>query len=362
MSHLQLNSTSGWRRNMRIRLKGLNWVKATLADGRSVTRWYAWRGGPRLRGEPGSPEFIASYNDAVACKIAAPTAGTLKSVLAAYEADEEAFGSLAERTKADYIGKLRLIEKSFGNFPLGALPDRRTRGVFKSWRNELAKRSKRQADYAWTVLARVLAWALENGLVDANPCTKGGRLYHGSRVDKVWSFEAETGFLATAPKHLHLPFLLAIWTAQRQGDLLRLPWSAYDGSYIRLRQSKTGKSVTIPAGAPLKRALDAARAARGAATTILCNSDGMPWTGDGFRSSWRKVCKKAGVTGLTFHDLRGSAITRLAVAGATVPEISKISGLSLGDVRGILDKHYLADDTALADNAIRKLEDRSNRS
>ena len=64
--------------------------------------------------------------------------------------------------------------------------------------------------------------------------------------------------------------------------------------------------------------------------------------------------------GLTFHDLRGSAITRLAVAGATVPEIAKVSGLSLGDVRSILDKHYLADDTALAENAIRKLEGRSN--
>ena len=33
-----------------------------------------------------------------------------------------------------------------------------------------------------------------------------------------------------APAHLHLPLLLALWTGQRQGDLLRLPWSAYDGN------------------------------------------------------------------------------------------------------------------------------------
>jgi hypothetical protein len=31
--------------------------------------------------------------------------------------------------------------------------------------------------------------------------------------------------------------------------------------------------------------------------------------------------------------LRGRAITMLAIAGATVPEIASISGLSLGDVR-----------------------------
>ena len=41
---------------------------------------------------------------------------------------------------------------------------------------------------------------------------------------------------------MHLPFMLAIWTAQRQGDLLRLTWTAYDGKWIRLRQSKTART------------------------------------------------------------------------------------------------------------------------
>jgi hypothetical protein len=27
--------------------------------------WYAWRGGPRLRGEEGSAAFWASYNEAI---------------------------------------------------------------------------------------------------------------------------------------------------------------------------------------------------------------------------------------------------------------------------------------------------------
>jgi hypothetical protein len=58
---------------------------------------------------------------------------------------------------------------------------------------------------------------------------------------------------------LHLPLLLALWTGQRQGDLLRLSWSAYDGTHIRLRQSKTGARVALPVGAPLKAALDAAK-------------------------------------------------------------------------------------------------------
>ena len=51
---------------MRVHLKGINNHTAKLADGTTKTYWYAWKGGPRLRGEPGTPEFIASYNEAAA--------------------------------------------------------------------------------------------------------------------------------------------------------------------------------------------------------------------------------------------------------------------------------------------------------
>src|SRR4051812_2606004 len=70
--------------------------------------------------------------------------------------------------------------------------------------------------------------------------------------------------------------LLALWTGQRQGDLLRLCWTNYDGTHIRLRQSKGQKRVTIPVGTPLKLALDAAKAELkgpdAKAITILVNS------------------------------------------------------------------------------------------
>jgi hypothetical protein len=51
---------------MRIRLKGINSIRKKLADGTWRTYWYAWKGGPPLRGEPGSPEFIADFDAAVA--------------------------------------------------------------------------------------------------------------------------------------------------------------------------------------------------------------------------------------------------------------------------------------------------------
>ena len=51
---------------MRIRLKGINCKQKRLADGSLKTYYRAWKGGPPLHGEPGTPEFVASYNAAVA--------------------------------------------------------------------------------------------------------------------------------------------------------------------------------------------------------------------------------------------------------------------------------------------------------
>ncbi len=87
-------------------------------------------------------------------------------------------------------------------------------------------------------------------MILANPCTRGGRLYQGSRAEHVWTAGDEAQFLAKAPAHLHLALMLALWTGQRQGDMLRLTWAAYDGATIRLKQGKTGARVVIPVGAP----------------------------------------------------------------------------------------------------------------
>lgn len=62
-----------------------------------------------------------------------------------------------------------------------------------------------------------------------------------------------------------------------------------------------------------------------------------------------------GLQGRTFHDLRGTAAARLALAGCTVPEISVFTGLSPDDVRQILARHYLGRDPAIAENAAAKL-------
>ena len=319
-----------------------------------MTYWYAWKGGPALQGQPGSPEFVASYNEAASRKVT-PTAGVIFSILQGYQASED-FRGLSERTRKDYVAKIKQIEKAFGDFPLSGLPDRRTRGIFMAWRDRLAAASRRQADYSVGGAGPRPVMGAQPRPHSCQPLREGwAPVRRYSRRQGLVALTTRPTSFVRGPARLHLPLLLALWTGQRQGDLLRLPWSGYDGTHIRLRQSKGGVRVVIPVGAPLKAALDvAAKSKQG--PLILVNSDGKPWTADGFRSSWRKACAAAGVVGVTFHDLRGTAVTRLALVGATEAEIASITGHSLRDVRTILDSHYLHRDPALAESAIRKLE------
>jgi integrase len=327
---------------VRVQLKGIHRVRWRLASGEIAIYYYAWRGGPRLVGAPGSPEFMRSYSDALAFR-KRPAQGNLFTLIAEFKASSE-YTSLSDSTKRAYTAYLRMIELEFGDMPIEALSDAEVRGEFKRWRDSMADRP-RKADYAWTTLARVLSVAHDRRRIPVNPCQRGGRIYEADRAEKIWTEEHIASLLTVASPDIAMAALLALWTGQRQGDLLRLPWSAYDGKYIRLRQSKTGRHVTIPVSKRLKALLDSANRI---STQILTNAKERPWTSDGFRTSWRKACIKAGlVDDLHFHDLRGSAVVRLALAAATVPQIATFTGHSLKDIEAILDKHYLGRDVRL---------------
>ena len=113
---------------MRVRLKGVNRVSKSLADGRRVTYYYAWKGGPRLAGKPGTPDFIASYNAAVAERSCAPK-DQMRSLLDQFEQSGE-FITLAERTRKEYKNHIQEIEREFGDLPVAALADPASEAIF----------------------------------------------------------------------------------------------------------------------------------------------------------------------------------------------------------------------------------------
>jgi hypothetical protein len=99
------------------------------------------------------------HNEAVARKDV-PTSGTLLSLLQQYLASLE-FVDLARSTRRGYIALIKRIEKKFSDFPLSALTDRRTRGIFKDWRDKIAAASgRRQAAVDIGRLSRVMAQSM----------------------------------------------------------------------------------------------------------------------------------------------------------------------------------------------------------
>ena len=334
---------------MRVPLKGIHHVKARLASGATASYCYAWRGGPRLIGEPGSPEFLASYTAAHASR-RQPDGSSFHSIIAGYKASRD-FAALRPRTRADYLQLIAKIETKFGDLPLAALDDARVSRDFLDWRDSMAH-TPRQADYAWMVLMRLLSWARARGLTLYRPPERIDRLYHADRSEKIWSEQHIAAFMGVASEPLQRALVLALETGQRQGDLLLLPWSAYDGGWIRLRQGKTGRAVNIPVTRRLRAVLENTKRT---STVILTDSRGRAWKPNTFRRMWGIATKKAKIADLTFHDLRGTAVTRLAEAECSHAEIAAITGHSMRDVGAILDK-YLARTDKIALAAIAKLE------
>lgn len=329
---------------MRVKLRGIAKVRAKGRD-----YYYAWRGGPRLEGEPGSPEFIASYHTAhKARQTVSPE--MFHTVIASYKGSRE-FGALRDRTRADYLKCIGNIETEFGDMPLTVLDDPRVTRDLLEWRSKVSASAK-WADYHWTVLMRLMSWGRQCGLTSYQPPPRISRLYHADRSAMVWTVPNIEAFLVKASVPLQRAMVLALYTGQRQGDLLALTWTAYDGQWIRLRQSKTGVNVPIPVHSRLKAVLDATPRNT---LTILADGKQRPWKGNAFRKAWGAAGKAAGIMGLTFHDLRGTAVTRLSEAGCTHSEIAAITGHSQRDVGAILDR-YTARTDKLASAGMAKLE------
>lgn len=338
-----------------VELKHVNTTTKRLASGKIRTYFYFRPTGERLPGEPGSAEFLAGYIKASEANKAAENVGTLKSIIEDYQRSSK-YRYLADRTRRDYQKQLVKIEGEFGKCPIPVLNDCRIRGDFLRWRDELGRTSLKQADYAITVLGMILHHGMDMGLIANNYAARPGKLYKPNRQDKIWLEDSIAAFMDKAPYEFRLAMILALHTGQRQGDLRRAAWSNWDGHRIVIAQSKTGARVEIPATAALKAALDAAPRR---AATILSTETGKTWGEDHFRHKWREITLRAKVDGLRFQDLRGTSITMLSEAGASIPEIAAITGHKLQSVSTILET-YLSRTRHLSDSAIVKFQNSKN--
>lgn len=327
------------------KLVGVHKVNVKLADGTTTTYYYAWRGkgAPRLLSKPGTKAFSQEYIRLTRDRERHVVAGTIGSMVDDFR-KTAGYLKLSAATRRDYERQFATIRLKFETFPIKAVEARGSRKAFISWRDTM-KDSPRSADMHIALLSRLFAWAKDNELILRNPLERVERLHSGTRRDIVWTDAQLSLLLEKATPHIRDVALMALWTMQRQSDLLTMPTLAFDGQTVMIRQQKTGARVRVRAAPDIAAML---RKAKGEERQrVLVNSFGQNWTSSGFRASWRKEMARLKITGVTFHDLRGTAITYAYAHldrshDEKIRLISEISGHSKDEAEAVIRKHYLA--------------------
>jgi len=114
---------------------------------------------------------------------------------------------------------------------------------------------------------------------------------------------------------------LALETAMRQGELIRLRWQLIDLSRrtAHLPDTKNGDPRTVPLSSTAVRVLRALpRSLHGPVFPGL--------TTEAIKRAYIRAVRRAGIENLRFHDLRHEATTRLFEKGLNIMEVASITG------------------------------------
>ena len=112
----------------------------------------------------------------------------------------------------------------------------------------------------------------------------------------------------------------AIETAMRRGEIAAMRWEHLDrkAKVLLIPETKNGTPRRVPLSTAALAVLD----------QIPRRIDGRVWgmRPDSISQAFERVCKAAGIEGLTFHDLRHEATSRLFEKGLNPMQVATITG------------------------------------
>lgn len=160
-------------------------------------------------------------------------------------------------------------------------------------------------------LRMVFAYALEQQMVDSNPCT-GIRRHAEKKRDRYISDGEFQAICDAASENMRVVYEMCYLTGQRIGDVLAIRLADISEEGIAFAQQKTGARLVVRMSPDLefliKRIKALPRRVRGL-TLFTARSAGKPISYETMKDAFRKDCVKAGVAGATLHDLRAKSLT-----------------------------------------------------
>lgn len=272
---------------------------------------------------------------------------------------------LRPTTKALYDKLLRLaIVPAFGDRTLPSI----TTTDITHWYASQDATPTQQAN-AYGLLKSILKDAVEDELIDRNPCrVRGGSQKQPAHEIQILTFEQLDRYLNALPEPRRIPLLLAAWCGLRSGEVrgLRVQDLDLDRGVVHVRQAVvrlTGQLLITPpktrAGVrtiaipphllPGLRVWANQQPQRPPTALLFPASDGdSPLNDSVLRDAHDKGRAAIGMPGLTIHGLRHTSATIAAQFGATIAELQARIGHTTPNM-AMRYQHVAADrDTQLA--------------
>ena len=334
----------------------LPYVNRVMAKGRVYYRYRRDGTLISLPCDPSMPGFMEAYyrihtgfETADNNKINAAIPGSIAALISDFKKSAEFMG-LSTRTKELYLAHLDDISTRFGKFQIKSM----TRNVVMTYRDSMAE-NPGKANNAIKIMSRLYSFAIDRDMATVNPVSRVKKLKLGSY--RPWTIEEIEKFRVNAAPHMRLALNLALYTGQRQSDVLKMRWEKIKDNGIEVCQKKTGKELWIPLHKNLQTELDQLpRTGKTILVTVNGNNYGNR---DWFSAEWKKTSRKACLPeDCVFHGLRKTAAVFLAEAGCTNEQIKAITGHTTESMVAYYTRG--ANQKTLAREAMMKFEQKLN--
>lgn len=299
-------------------------------------RYYVRRAGQpkvRLRGLPGSDEFLESYRSAIGVGSgAAPSERSFEWLCERYYRSGQflALDSVYQLRKRSILEEVCAIKGANGR-RVGDAPYKSLKRIHVCRLRDLKAAVPQAADIRVKQISALFTWAIKNELATTNPAEKVERIAGKSEGFYTWTEEDVTKFEKRWPigtkARLAMSIMLYLGVRRSDAVLLGRPHEAHDGLSVTFQQFKgrrrSNKYLTLPVLPPLRTVLASSELGD---YTWLVTEFGKPFAVAGFGNLFKDWCRKAGLPQCTSHGLRKIGAVRAAEAGASEHELMAMFG------------------------------------
>ena len=266
------------------------------------------------------------------------------------------FAELATRFTANGVAKpwhldrLKIILPYFAGMEIGHI-NKSVVERFRAYRHSQRKLTETTINRDLECLRRILYWAVDEGVLPANPLTRIKLEKPRRKKRPVMSLAEEGKLLLASAPHLKRINICALDTGMRRGEILSQDWKDVDLSrrVLVVTHSKTagGESREIPMTERLYQMLTENPQAEG----LIFTYEEKPLTR--IKTAWKAAVRRAQIRAFRFKDLRATFNSRLIEAGVIKDVRKELMGHSRNEDTNDLYSHI---ELPLLREAIAKLE------